>query len=82
MGDNRIRQAIEAATDYLKEHPSEARSTDSVASATVVDGLVVRVTGPGGESITTDMAASVGGTATAPSPGWLCERRKPAAWRH
>jgi uncharacterized OsmC-like protein len=29
------------------------------------------VTGPGGASVTTDMVPSVGGTATAPSPGWL-----------
>ena len=31
----------------------------------------MRVTGPGGASITTDMVPSVGGTASAPSPGWL-----------
>jgi uncharacterized OsmC-like protein len=71
MGKDEIRQAIEAATGYLQEHPDEARSTDSLATASIVDGLVVRVTGPRGESITTDMVPSVGGTATAPSPGWL-----------
>jgi len=71
MGADQIRQAIEAATSYLQQHPNEARSTDSVATASVVDGLVVRVTGPKGESITTDMVPSVGGTGTAPSPGWL-----------
>jgi len=71
MGADGIRQAIEAATAYLSAHPDEARSTDSVATASLVDGLVVRVTGPGGASITTDMVPSVGGTASAPSPGWL-----------
>ena len=71
MGDDRIRQAIEAATGFLQENPDAARSTDSAASASLVDGLVVRVTGPHGESLTTDMVPSVGGTATAPSPGWL-----------
>lgn len=71
MGAETIREAIEAATGYLREHPDEARSTDSAASASLVDGLVVRVTGPGGESITTDMVPSIGGTGTAPSPGWL-----------
>ena len=71
MGTDTIRQAIQAATEYLAQHPENARSTDSVASATLVDGLVVRVTGPGGASIATDMVPSVGGTATAPSPGWL-----------
>ncbi len=71
MGADMIKQAIDAATVYLTQHPEEARSTDSAATASVVDGLVVRVTGPGGASITTDMVPSVGGTATAPSPGWL-----------
>lgn len=71
MGANSIRQAIEAATAYLSEHPDEAKATDSAATATIVDGLVMRVTGPKGETITTDMVPSVGGTASAPSPGWL-----------
>ena len=71
MGANEIKRAIEAASGYLREHPEEARSTDSAASAVLVDGLVVRVTGADGISVTTDMVPSVGGTATAPSPGWL-----------
>ena len=71
MGADDIRQAIAAATDYLQRTPTEARSTDSAATASIVDGLIVRVTGPDGASITTDMVRSVGGTATAPSPGWL-----------
>jgi uncharacterized OsmC-like protein len=71
MAGDEIRTAIRTASEYLAEHPEEARSTDRAASATLVDGLVVRVTGPGGETITTDMVPSVGGTATAPSPGWL-----------
>jgi uncharacterized OsmC-like protein len=71
MAADGIRSAIVAATDYLTEHPDEARSTDSAATATMVDGLVVRVTGPAGATLTTDMVPSVGGAATAPSPGWL-----------
>ena len=71
MGANEIKGAIEAASGYLREHPEEARNTDSAASAVLVDGLVVRVTGANGASLTTDMVPSVGGTATAPSPGWL-----------
>jgi uncharacterized OsmC-like protein len=66
-----IRRAIEAATDYLTRNPEDARSTDSAAVASLVDGLVVRVSGPGDVSMTTDMVPSVGGTASAPSPGWL-----------
>lgn len=71
MGTTEIREAIDAARAYLTDHPELARSTDSAATATMVDGLVVRVTGPDGTTLTTDMVPSVGGTATAPSPGWL-----------
>ncbi|MFI5254462.1 MAG: OsmC family protein [Candidatus Limnocylindrales bacterium] len=71
MGSDEIRQAIQAATDYLRQNPDEARYTDSAATASLVRGLVVRVTGSAGESVTTDMSPSVGGTAAAPSPGWL-----------
>ena len=71
MSGGTIQEAIKTASDYLARHPEQARSTDSAAVATLVDGLVVRVAGPAGASITTDMVRSVGGTATAPSPGWL-----------
>ena len=65
-----IRASIEAASAYLTEHPDEAGYTDSLATATVVDGLHVRVSGPSGEILETDMPA-VGGTGSAASPGWL-----------
>ncbi|MGI8516875.1 MAG: OsmC family protein [Acidimicrobiia bacterium] len=67
---DRIRDAIEAASSYLREHPDEAKYTDSVATARVVDGLSIRVEGPNGESLSTDMPSGVGGGAVAPSPGW------------
>ncbi|MEA2645370.1 MAG: hypothetical protein QOE92_453, partial [Chloroflexota bacterium] len=66
-----IRDAITAASSYLTEHPDEARYTDSTATATLTGGLAVTVTGPDGATVSTDMPASVGGTGTAPSPGWL-----------
>ena len=66
-----IRAAIEAATGHYAAHPEQARSTDSEARASLVNGLVIEVEGPGGEHLTTDMVRSVGGTGTAPSPGWL-----------
>ena len=71
MGAASIKEAIATATDYLQRNPADARSTDSVATASLVDGLVVRVIGPDGATLTTDMVPSVGGTSTAPSPGWL-----------
>ena len=66
-----IRAAIEGASAYLSEHPDEARYTDSLATATVVDGLRIRVAGPTGETLETDMPAAVGGGGAHPSPGWF-----------
>ena len=71
MSSETIREALERARDHYRDHPDDARSTDSAATARLVDGLVVDVTGPSGSRVTTDMVPSVGGTATAPSPGWL-----------
>lgn len=71
MGEGDIASAIANARSYLTANPAEARSRDSVATATVEDGLRVRVTGTDGSSLVTDMVAGVGGGASAPSPGWL-----------
>jgi uncharacterized OsmC-like protein len=66
-----IRDAIEGASAYLAEHPDEARYTDSLATARVTDGLRVRVDGPNGEALETDMPAAVGGSGSLPGPGWF-----------
>ena len=66
-----IRTALQNAVAYLSGKPEEARSTDSLATAVVENGLICRVRGPNGEEIVTDMVKSVGGSASAPSPGWL-----------
>ena len=66
-----IRAALEAAGAYLAEHPDQARYTDSPATASVAHDLRVRVVGPNGETLTTDMPAAVGGGGAAPSPGWF-----------
>jgi uncharacterized OsmC-like protein len=66
-----IASAIGAARDYLAAHVDEARSRDSVARATLEQGLRVRVEGPNGWRIDTDMATAVGGEGSAPSPGWI-----------
>ena len=65
-----IRSAIEAASAHLSEHPEAAVSTDAAATAVHEDGLRFRVEGPKG-AVTTDMASSVGGGASAPTPAWL-----------
>jgi uncharacterized OsmC-like protein len=65
-----IRSAIETASGKLAEHPEMAVGTDAAATATGEEGLRFRVNGPNG-AITTDMSESVGGGASAPTPGWL-----------
>ncbi|MDQ3938072.1 MAG: OsmC family protein [Chloroflexota bacterium] len=71
MDTDRIREAIERAIDYLSENPEEALYTDSPATATIQGGLRTTVRGSGDESVITDMPTSVGGGASAPSPGWF-----------
>jgi uncharacterized OsmC-like protein len=66
-----ISRSIEAARNYLADHPERARYTDPAASAVVEDGLRCRVEGPAGATIYTDMPAGVGGESTAPTPGWF-----------
>ncbi len=70
MASEHIRQSMEKAIGYLADHPDQAAYTDSEATA-VVEGLATRVQGPGGARLTSDMPAGVGGSDTAPSPGWL-----------
>lgn len=65
-----IGDAVQQASAYLTEHPDEARYRDSQARATLESGLRVTVAGPGGEGLTTDMPKGIGGSASAPSPGW------------
>src|SRR5437763_16127941 len=65
-----IRSAIETVCAHLTEHPEAAVSTDAAATAVREDGLRFRVEGPKG-AVTTDMAGSVGGGASAPTPAWL-----------
>ena len=65
-----IRSAIETACAHLSEHPDKAISTDAAATAVHEDGLRFRVEGPTG-GVTTDMAASVGGAGSGPTPAWL-----------
>jgi uncharacterized OsmC-like protein len=65
-----IRSAIEKASGHLREHPDAATGTDAPATAVREEGLRFRVQGPNSQ-LTSDMSESVGGGATAPTPGWL-----------
>ena len=66
-----IQDAVARAGAYLSEHPGEARYRDAAATARLTNGLQVDVTGPGGESLRTDMPRGIGGMASEPSPGWF-----------
>ena len=65
-----IRNALENAAGHLAENPSDATGLDTPATAILAGGLSCRVEGPFGQ-LTTDMAESLGGGGSAPSPGWL-----------
>jgi len=66
-----LSDAIRGATEYLAAHPEEASYTDSEAVASLQDGLRVVVRDPAGRTVETDMSKGIGGSDTAPSPGWL-----------
>jgi uncharacterized OsmC-like protein len=71
MAQPEIAQAIGAARTWVTANRGEARYRDSPATASIDDGLRMRVVGPDGASVATDMTSGVGGGGTAPSPGWL-----------
>jgi len=71
MSATEISDAMARAIDYLRDHPHEAKYTDSAAIAVLEDSLRVTVTGPDGARLTTDMPKSIGGRGESPSPGWF-----------
>lgn len=66
-----IREAIEKTSQVLTEQPEKARSKNAPATARLLEGLRCEVTGPNGETSRTDMPPPMGGSASAPNPGWL-----------
>jgi uncharacterized OsmC-like protein len=66
-----IAMAFKSAKKHLVANPADGNCTDTFASAKLVQGLRMQVTGPTGQAVQTDMPAGVGGEASAPSPGWL-----------
>lgn len=67
----RIKESIDGVVEYLRENPDEGRVTDSLATATVEEGLRVRIEGPSGYSVVTDMPESAGGGGRGETSGWL-----------
>jgi hypothetical protein len=79
MGEAGIAKAIAEARSYLSANPAEARYRDGAATASVEDGLRVRVAGADGASLVTDMVTGIGGGGSAPSPaGCSVPRTRPA----
>jgi uncharacterized OsmC-like protein len=71
MAASDIAAAISGAREYLTANPAEARYRDGAATASIEDGLRVRVTGTDGSTLVSDMVTGIGGGGSAPSPGWL-----------
>lgn len=71
MSANAIAQALDAMTARFTDMPEKARIQVPAAVSTLKTGLVCQTRGPNGEAITTDMSPAMGGTGTAPNPGWL-----------
>jgi uncharacterized OsmC-like protein len=66
-----IANAWNRLSEMIRAHPEKAHAKYAPATATLGNGLKCRVTGPSGEHIETDMSAAMGGTETAPHPGWI-----------
>ena len=66
-----IREAQEKFANTIAQDPTRARVKNSPATASLEHGLKIRVTGPRGEAVETDMPAAVGGAGSAANPGWL-----------
>jgi uncharacterized OsmC-like protein len=70
MSNLRAREPLERAQRLFRERPSAAKK-NVPATAVLRNGLRCEITGPGGESVATDMPGPLGGEGSAPSPGWL-----------
>jgi uncharacterized OsmC-like protein len=65
-----IREAVKSVSAHLARDPDAGIGRDTTAVAIREQGLRVRVDGPGG-AVFSDMAESVGGGGSAPTPGWF-----------
>jgi uncharacterized OsmC-like protein len=71
MSTQQIRLSLEKAARHLAENPQDALLQDKPAVAVLESGLRCRSRGPNGAIVVSDMSAFLGGTESAPSPGWL-----------
>jgi uncharacterized OsmC-like protein len=71
MSIERIKESLRQVAQHFAEHPQDALSQDKPATSVLESGLRCRAEGPNGAVLVSDMPAPVGGTGSAPSPGWL-----------
>ncbi len=71
MSNSSIRESLQKIETHFSNHPELAKLKNPAAVATIQGGLLCQARGPHGESATTDMPVAMGGTASAPNPGWL-----------
>lgn len=71
MDSARIRQATSRVIRHFADNPDKGLVTDKAAVARLQTGLLCRAEGPHGALLVSDMPTSVGGSATAPTPGWF-----------
>ena len=71
MAADTIREAQEKFANRIAQDPAKARVKNPPASASLEDGLKIRVAGPCGEAIETDMPPALGGAGSGTNPGWL-----------
>jgi uncharacterized OsmC-like protein len=66
-----IRESMEKVAAAIAAEPHKARARNAPATASYAGGLQFSIGGPNGEKCDTDMPKGVGGTASAPPPGWM-----------
>ena len=71
MSGQTVRAAVENVAKLIAENPEKARVKNAPATASLVNGLALSVTGPNGEMVQTDMPKAIGGAGGIPQPGWL-----------
>jgi uncharacterized OsmC-like protein len=71
MSTASVREAMEKLGEAIAEQPEKARAKNVPATARLLGDLKCEIRGPNGETAHTDMPPAVGGSASAPSPGWL-----------
>ena len=70
MSNDQIGKAVASVEDYLRAQDEPAPRADASATAIIEDALCCRIESPDGKVIHTDMPQSLGGGASANSPGW------------